>query len=86
MSTYIFDGAGTGGRPSQLFEGEEHNLYGATTTGGAFNNGTIFRLNMAPPRNLLNISTRLQVLTGDKVLIGGFIITGTDPKKSLFAG
>jgi hypothetical protein len=30
---------------------------------------------------LLNISTRLNVLTGDQVLIGGFIITGTTPKK-----
>lgn len=29
---------------------------------------------------LLNISTRMQVLAGDQVLIGGFIITGTDPK------
>ncbi|MEO7724428.1 MAG: SBBP repeat-containing protein, partial [Chthoniobacterales bacterium] len=32
------------------------------------------------PQTLLNISTRLQVLTDDKVLIGGFIVTGTDPK------
>lgn len=30
---------------------------------------------------LLNISTRLIVQTGDNVLIGGFIITGADPKK-----
>ena len=30
---------------------------------------------------LLNISTRLIVQTGDNVLIGGFIITGPDPKK-----
>ena len=30
---------------------------------------------------LLNISTRLNVLTGDNVLIGGFIITGTTPKQ-----
>ena len=30
---------------------------------------------------LLNISTRLNVQTGDNILIGGFIITGTDPKK-----
>ncbi|HZE14027.1 MAG TPA: vanadium-dependent haloperoxidase, partial [Chthoniobacterales bacterium] len=30
---------------------------------------------------LLNVSTRMRVLTGDRVLIGGFIITGTDPKK-----
>jgi hypothetical protein len=29
----------------------------------------------------LNISTRLDVSTGDNVGIGGFIITGTDPKK-----
>jgi hypothetical protein len=29
----------------------------------------------------LNISTRMRVLTNDNVLIGGFIITGTDPKK-----
>jgi len=35
---------------------------------------------------LLNISTRLQVLTGDQVLIAGFIITGTGPKKILMRG
>jgi uncharacterized repeat protein (TIGR03803 family) len=86
VTTYIFDGAGTGGHPSQLFEGEEHNLYGATTEGGASNHGTIFRLNNAPPRNLLNISTRLRVLTGDQVLIGGFIITGSDPKRVIIRG
>ena len=35
-----------------------------------------------PPRTVLaNISTRLRVETGDNVLIGGFIITGTQPKK-----
>jgi hypothetical protein len=32
------------------------------------------------PSQPLNISTRLNVGTGDNVLIGGFIITGTDPK------
>ena len=37
-------------------------------------NGTI-------PATLANISTRLAVQTGDNVLIGGFIITGTQPKK-----
>ena len=35
----------------------------------------------ATPTQPLNISTRMQVLTADKVLIGGFIVTGTDPKK-----
>ena len=86
INTYFFDGTGTGGHPSQLFEGEEHNLYGTTAIGGAANKGTIFRLNMTPPRNLLNISTRLQVLPGDKVLIGGFIVTGTDPKNVIIRG
>jgi hypothetical protein len=33
------------------------------------------------PSPLVNISTRLGVLTGDNVLIGGFIIGGTDNKK-----
>lgn len=37
---------------------------------------------IVPPLNrLLNISTRLRVQTGDNVLIGGFIIDGTDPKE-----
>jgi hypothetical protein len=35
----------------------------------------------ATPSTLGNISTRLQVQGGDNVLIGGFIITGTQPKK-----
>ncbi|HYJ03494.1 MAG TPA: kelch repeat-containing protein [Chthoniobacterales bacterium] len=34
----------------------------------------------------LNISTRLHVQTGDKVLIGGFIIDGTDPKTLIVRG
>jgi hypothetical protein len=33
------------------------------------------------PSTLANISTRLRVETGDNVLIGGFIITGTQPKR-----
>ena len=36
----------------------------------------------APPATKpLNISTRMQVLTDDNVLIGGFIVTGISPKK-----
>lgn len=34
-----------------------------------------------PPAQLLNISTRARVLTGDDAAIGGFIIYGTDPKE-----
>jgi hypothetical protein len=33
--------------------------------------------------NLANVSTRLEVLTDANVLIGGFILTGSDPKKVL---
>jgi hypothetical protein len=33
------------------------------------------------PVSLVNISTRLSVQTGDNVLIGGFIVTGSQPKK-----
>jgi hypothetical protein len=35
---------------------------------------------------LLNISTRMRVLTDDKVLIGGFVITGTELKRVLVRG
>jgi subtilisin family serine protease len=35
------------------------------------------------PAQLLNISSRARVQTADNVLIGGFIITGTDPKQVL---
>jgi hypothetical protein len=38
------------------------------------------------PPALLNIATRMRVLTGDKVLIGGFIITGTELKRVLIRG
>ena len=38
------------------------------------------------PAQALNISTRLRVETGDKVMIGGFIVTGTEPKKVAIRG
>ena len=38
----------------------------------------------ASPAQLLNISTRLRVQTGDSVGIGGLIITGSDPKRLAF--
>jgi plastocyanin len=37
--------------------------------------------NPTVPAQALNISTRVEALTGDQVPIGGFIITGTDPKR-----
>ena len=44
-------------------------------------NGNTSEFSLAPTPKLLNISTRMQVLTDADVLIGGFIITGTAPKK-----
>jgi hypothetical protein len=51
-------------------------------------NGQVYnvRFSTAPvatPSTLINIATRGQVLTGDNVMIGGFIIQGTSPKTVL---
>jgi cytochrome c peroxidase len=46
--------------------------------------GTITVIDTTPaPSQTVNLSTRLKVLTEDKVGIGGFIITGTAPKRVL---
>jgi len=47
---------------------------GTTNTGGRYCAGTL-------PERLGNISTRAFVQTGDHVLIGGFIVQGTEPKR-----
>jgi hypothetical protein len=46
---------------------------------------TIYYVGPAPAQ-LLNISTRMEVLGGEQVLIAGFIVTGTDPKKVIIRG
>jgi len=48
--------------------------------------GVVHVVDSAPPPSptpaqLLNVSTRTQVLGGDQVLIGGFIISGSEPKE-----
>lgn len=70
-----------------------------TTVGGTNVNGRLFALTGAvtldsnqvtspglSPAQLLNISTRLNVQTGEDVSIGGFIITGNAPKKVILRG
>jgi len=37
-------------------------------------------LSTAPPKTLLNVSTRLRSQSGDNALIGGFIVRGSEPK------
>ncbi len=39
-----------------------------------------------PEKNLLNISTRVRVDSGEKAMIGGFIVAGDTPKKVLIRG
>jgi hypothetical protein len=47
----------------------------------------VYYVRVAPPApQLLNISTRARVLTDEQVLIAGFIITGTEPKKVMIRG
>ncbi|MEY2510588.1 MAG: hypothetical protein QOE26_1351 [Verrucomicrobiota bacterium] len=53
--------------------------------GGSSEIGRKAELYTEPPTSphLLNISTRVHIQTGDNAMIGGFIITGTEPKTVL---
>ncbi|HEV2839896.1 MAG TPA: kelch repeat-containing protein [Chthoniobacterales bacterium] len=53
--------------------------------GGSTSSAELYGGPPTPPA-MLNISTRMRVLTDDKVLIGGFIITGTELKRILIRG
>lgn len=69
--TIVSDIAGGNVAYSATFNGEED----------------IYYVRVAPPAlRLLNISTRMRVQTGDKTLIAGFIVTGTEPKKVIIRG
>ncbi|HEX8489554.1 MAG TPA: sialidase family protein [Chthoniobacterales bacterium] len=47
----------------------------------------VYYVRVAPPSlRTLNLSTRARVLTGEQVLIAGFIITGTEPRKVIIRG
>ena len=57
-------------------------IAGGFTDTGSSRDFALLRLLYDPPARLLNISTRLRVgTTDDETLIGGFIVTGTQPKK-----
>jgi hypothetical protein len=60
-----------------------HVAYTATFNGEE----DVYYVRVAPPSvKLLNLSTRARVLTGERVLIAGFIVTGTDPKRVIIRG
>lgn len=67
----------TTGRPQTLSSGT------GTVDDGRTATATPTPTPTATPTRLANISTRLQVGTGDKVLIGGIIVTGSEPKALL---
>ena len=60
------------------YSGDSYNT--PTTSDALFQQVSVATSAPVNPRRLGNISTRLAVLTGDHVLIGGFIIGGTTPK------
>jgi len=69
--TMVSDNGGSNVAYSATFNGEED----------------VYYVRVEPPSlRLLNISTRVRVLTGEQVLIAGFIITGTDPKRVIIRG
>jgi hypothetical protein len=69
--TIVSDVAGGNVAYSATFNGEED----------------IYYVRVAPPPSqLLNISTRTRVDSGEKVLIAGFIVTGTEQKKVIIRG
>jgi sugar lactone lactonase YvrE len=77
------DGGNNGGIYVFTPGGTPKSIFASGLSGGA---GLAFQpatLPPAPPAQLLNISARLKVLIGDNVLIGGFVISGSDNKQVL---
>jgi uncharacterized repeat protein (TIGR03803 family) len=74
-------------RSEFLIEGINGDIYGTAqmTDGTNIGSGTLFRVVFGQP-GAVNLSSRMQVGTGDSVAIGGFIITGSAAKKVLVRG
>jgi uncharacterized repeat protein (TIGR03803 family) len=70
---------------ANLMQASDGNLYGTTAANGSSRGGVVYRV-LLPSKQLVNIATRMRVLTDENVLIGGFIITGTDAKKVIIRG
>jgi cyclophilin family peptidyl-prolyl cis-trans isomerase len=73
-----------------LVTGNQVGSANVTVTATDFDGGTVqqtFAVNVvAAPGRLVQLSTRLQVGTGDNALIGGFIMRGPSPKRLMIRG
>jgi hypothetical protein len=76
LPEFVWEGAGTPTHTG-FTAAYTANGFGVSKTGA----GVKVEPKATAPALLGNISTRLNAQTGDNVLIGGFIITGTQPKK-----
>jgi uncharacterized repeat protein (TIGR03803 family) len=84
-AVFRFDEARGTDPVANLMQASDGHLYGTTGANGPSGSGVIYRVKL-PPKPLVNISTRMRVLTGQNVLIAGFIITGTEAKKIVLRG
>ena len=69
-----------GGPTTSLIQGGDGKIYGTLQYFGGLGGGAIFQIVFGQP-GAVNISTRMNVGTGDNVSIGVFIVTGNSPKK-----
>jgi hypothetical protein len=76
LDQFVWDGSGTPTYTGFVAAWNAHG-FGVSRSG----DGVVVEPKATAPAVLANISTRLAAQTGDNVLIGGFIITGTQDKK-----
>jgi uncharacterized repeat protein (TIGR03803 family) len=85
QTLHYFDQATEGSYSSGLIQASDGQFYGTLDNDGPQGAGAVYRFTVYPLK-LGNISTRINVGTGNNVMIGGFIITGNDPKTVIVRG
>ena len=70
-----------------LRQDDEGEVYVLGDSNGPSGGGVVYKIVPIPADPaILNLSTRLKVETGDNVLIGGFIVTGSDTEEVVLRG